>query len=349
MNNLVCSFSSMKYVIIFIALWFVGCSSVGPQNFRLKTNENTTSLGDTVFFEIVNPKNYSINQLTYAVNGKIVPEDYLVLSDLGKHLLSASFFSGDTKITLEQHIDVFADKAPLIYTYELVNTYPHDANAYTQGLEFYKGVLYESTGQYGASTIRKVDFTTGEVLNELKLDASYFGEGLSFYNEQLIQLTWKENIGFVYDPKDFTLLRSFQYNKSKEGWGLCSDENGFYKTDGTEKLWTLHPETFEELRSVDILTNNKYISKVNEMEYVDGLIFANTYQFNKEVVVMIDPQTGVVKGVVDFSGLKEKVTKHSRLDVFNGIAYHPERKTFFVTGKYWDKLFEVKIVNKNKS
>lgn len=330
-------------------IWLAGCSSVGPQHFRLKTNENIASVGDTLFYEIVNPKNHSLNHLTFAINGKTVSDEYTILSELGKHLLTASFSSGDSKIKLEQNIDVFAEEAPKIFTYELVNTYPHDADAYTQGLEFHNGFLYESTGQYGASSLRKIDFLSGKVLNQLKLDASYFGEGLSFYNDQLIQLTWKENIGFVYDPKDFTLLRSFQYHKSKEGWGLCADENHLYKTDGTDKLWTLDPKTFKELRSVEILTNNKYISKVNEMEFVDGLVYANTYQFNKEVVVIIDPQTGVVKGVVDFSGLKEKVTKHPRLDVFNGIAYHPERKTFFVTGKYWDKLFEVKIVNKNKS
>jgi glutamine cyclotransferase len=214
-------------------------------------------------------------------------------------------------------------------------------------LEFYNGYLYESTGQYGNSSLRKIDFTTGEVLDKLELDASFFGEGLSFVNDQLVQLTWKENIGFVYNPDDFTLINSFEYGKSKEGWGLCADKNNLYKTDGTEKLWTLDPETFKEKDFVEILTHNKYINKVNELEYVDGLVYANTYQFNKEVVVIIHPQSGVVKGVVDFSGLKDKVTKHNRLDVFNGIAYHPERNTFFVTGKYWDKLFEVKIIKKN--
>lgn len=346
MNNLVCSISFMKYTLIFMVLILVGCSSVGPQHFRLKTNHNVASVGDTVYYEIVNPKSHSIENLKYAVNGKSIADDYLVISNLGKHLLSATFSSGGTNINLEQNIDVYANEAPEVFTYELVASYPHDPNAYTQGLEFHNGFLYESTGQYGASTLRKIDFTTGKILNELKLDASYFGEGLSFYNDQLIQLTWKENIGFVYNPDDFTLVRSFQYNKSKEGWGLCSDDFHLYKTDGTEKLWTLDPQTFEEEGFVEILTNNKYISKVNELEYVNGLVYANTYQFNKEVVVIIDPQTGVVKGVVDFSGLKEKVTKHARLDVFNGIAYHPQRKSFFVTGKYWDKLFEVKILKK---
>lgn len=349
MNNLVCSFSYMKYFVLFVVFLTFSCSSVGPQHFRLKTNitDNIGALGDTVFYEIINPKNHSINNLSFAVNGSPSINNYSVISELGKHLLTANFSAGDSDIVLEQTIDVFADEAPEIYSYELINTYPHDPNAYTQGLEFFNGILYESTGQYGNSSLRKIDFTTGKVLDKLELDASYFGEGLSFVNNQLVQLTWKENIGFVYNPDDFTLLDSFQYEKSKEGWGICAGENTLYKTDGTEKLWTLDPETFKEKGYVEILTHNKYINKVNELEYVDGLVYANTYQFNKEVVVIIDPQSGVVKGVVDFSGLKEKVTKHNRLDVFNGIAYHPERNTFFVTGKYWDKLFEVKIIKKN--
>ena len=159
-------------------------------------------------------------------------------------------------------------------------------------------------------------------------------------------MTWKENLGFIYDPNNFKLLRSFNYEKSKEGWGLCNDGKVVYKTDGTEKLWKLDPATFEEIDFVDIVTHNKLISKVNELECANGLIYANTYQFNKEVVLIIKPATGQVVGVVDFSGLKEQVTQHPQLDVFNGIAYHPKRNSFFVTGKYWDKLFEVKIVKK---
>jgi len=153
-------------------------------------------------------------------------------------------------------------------------------------------------------------------------------------------------LGFVYDADDLTLTKSFNYNQSPEGWGLCSDSQYLYKTDGSQKLWLLDPETFEEIDSKDIVTHNTFLSKVNELEYVDGLIYANTYQFNKDVMIIIDPKTGIVVGVVDFSGLKEQVRQHNQLDVFNGIAYHPKRKTFFVTGKYWDKLFEVEIFEK---
>ena len=165
-------------------------------------------------------------------------------------------------------------------------------------------------------------------------------------NQKLFQLTWRGNIGFQYNPNNLNVERSFNYQKSKEGWGLCNDGTLVYKTDGTEKLWKLDPITFAENGYVDIVTHNKLISKVNELEYANGLIYANTYQFNKEVVLIIKPATGQVVGVVDFSGLKEQVTQHPPLDVFNGIAYHPKRNSFFVTGKYWDKLFEVEIVKK---
>ena len=273
-------------------------------------------------------------------------KNFAILESLGNHRLVANFTVGDKSFSIREQFTVFADKSPEIYTYKLLNSYPHDKNAYTQGLEFYQGELYESTGQYGLSSIRKTEFTSGKIIQKLPLDASYFGEGLTFINDEAVQLTWKENIGFIYDPTNFKLLRSFNYDKSKEGWGLCNDGTLIYKTDGTEKLWKLDPNTFEENGYVDIVTHNKLISKVNELEYANGLIYANTYQFNKEVVLIIEPGTGQVVGVVDFSGLKEQVTQHTQLDVFNGIAYHPKRNTFFVTGKYWDKLFEVEIVKK---
>ena len=206
--------------------------------------------------------------------------------------------------------------------------------------------LYESTGQYGASSLRKVDYKTGNVVQKLQLDNAYFGEGLTHFNGKIVQLTWKKQLGFVYNMSDFTLEKSFKYTKSPEGWGICTDGKWLYKTDGSQKLWRLDPTTFEELESKDIVTHNTYLSKVNELEFANGLIYGNTYQFSKDVVVIIDPSTGIVQGVVDFSGLKKKVQQHNRLDVFNGIAYHPTRNTFFVTGKYWNKLFEVEIIEK---
>jgi glutamine cyclotransferase len=338
----------MRILCFSLLILLSSCSSISPGHFSLSTNgdKNKLNIGDTLFFSLSNPKKHSLNDLRFSLNGNPIDDQYTIIRSLGNQRLVADFKAADKPFSIRKQFVVFADKAPDIYTYKLINTYPHDKNAYTQGLEFYQGMLYESTGQYGLSSIRKTAFATGEVIQKLPLDASYFGEGLTFINDEAVQLTWKENLGFIYDPNNFKLLRSFNYEKSKEGWGLCNDGKVVYKTDGTEKLWKLDPSTFEEIDFVDIVTHNKLISKVNELEYVNGLIYANTYQFNKEVVLIIKPATGQVVGVVDFSGLKEQLTQYPQLDVFNGIAYHPKRNSFFVTGKYWDKLFEVKIVKK---
>ena len=154
----------------------------------------------------------------------------------------------------------------------------------------------------------------------------------------------KNKIGFVYNKNDFKLIKSFSYQESSEGWGLCNDGEKIYKSDGSEKIWVLDPLNLNELYNISVVTNNKVIKKINELEWFDGKIYANTYQFNKEVAIIIDPSTGKVDGVIDFNGLKKRVKQHPELDVLNGIAYNKKRKTFFVTGKNWDKLFEIKIL-----
>ncbi|MEK9517532.1 MAG: glutaminyl-peptide cyclotransferase, partial [Flavobacteriaceae bacterium] len=218
--------------------------------------------------------------------------------------------------------------------------------AYTQGLEFYRDTLYESTGLKGKSSLRKVDFKTGEVYKQIALDQVYFGEGISILNDKLYQLTWQGNMGFQYQPDQLKMERSFSYQNSKEGWGLCNDRQRLYKSDGTHQIWILDPQTQKEMDKIQVMTDKNALKKINELEWVDGKIYANTYQFKKEVGIIIDPQSGAVEGVIDFSGLKSKVEQVSNLDVLNGIAYHPKRKTFFVTGKNWSKLFEVKILPK---
>ena len=228
-------------------------------------------------------------------------------------------------------------------TYNVISEYTHDKNAYTQGLEFYKNQLYESTGLNGKSTLRKSDYKSGEILNIVNLDYEYFGEGLTVINDKIYQLTWKNNIGIIYDL-DFNEIGTFDYGKSKEGWGLCNDGSFIYKSDGTNKIWVLDPETLQEIRFIEVLTNKSRIKNINELEYIDGKIYANTYQFNRDVVIVINPLNGVVERVIDFSGIRDRVTQKADLDVMNGIAYFDGK--MFVTGKNWDKLFEVKIVSK---
>ena len=189
-----------------------------------------------------------------------------------------------------------------------------------------------------------MDYKTGKVLKNINLANEYFGEGLTILNNRIYQLTWQEGTGFVYDVNTFEKLSSFKYGNSKEGWGLCNNDQTIFKSDGTERIWKLNPETMVEQDYIQVYTNKGKIGRINELEWIHGEIYANIYQ--KDGVAIINPENGAVVGVVDFSPLKKKVTQHDGLDVLNGIAYNPETKTIFVTGKRWDKLFEVEIVEK---
>src|SRR5699024_8979147 len=219
-------------------------------------------------------------------------------SPLGQHSLTALiFYEGDT-ILISKDVVLYAQQKPKVYTYTIKNTYPHDPKAFTQGLEFYEDTLYEGTGMYGVSELRKVDLKTGAVLKRKKLDREYFGEGITILNDKIYQLTWREGMGFIYDVHTFALKDSFAYKKSKEGWGLCNDGKLLYKSDGTDKIWILDPDTLEEKYYINPVTNTALASKVNELEWVDGKIYANTWQ--KDGVLIIDPVTGIVEGVIDF-------------------------------------------------
>jgi glutamine cyclotransferase len=340
----------LLFIAFFNALLLSSCGSVSSKNFSIQFIEAPKIIqeGSSVSWKLHNPSDYVIENLTFKLNNEITADNSITFNEnqLGHHELKASFEVNGKPIEISKNMTVFASKKPVLYGYKIINTYPHDINAYTQGLEFYKDAFYESTGQYGASSLRKVDFKTGKVIQKLPLNNSYFGEGITVVNDQIIQLTWKSKMGFVYDPTTFELVKSFSYNQSLEGWGLCNDGSQLYKSDGSEHIWILDADNQSELGKITAVTNNKVIKNINELEWVDGKIYANTYQFNKEVGIIINPDTGAVEGVIDFSGLKQKVKKHPKLDVLNGIAFHPKRKTFFVTGKNWNKLFEVAIFKK---
>ncbi|MGB0443305.1 MAG: glutaminyl-peptide cyclotransferase [Flavobacteriaceae bacterium] len=334
-------------LVFFAVLLVVGsCSPKQSISYKIvvKTTSKNVRPTDTIHLSLNTLADTKTHQFYW--NDKKLTQPFIVPQTTGEQQVKAIIETENGTKEVTKNIRVFALTSPKAFTYNLINTYPHDINAYTQGLEFVGDTLYESTGQYGASSIRKVDYKTGKIIQKLPLDKAYFGEGMTHINGKIIQLTWKRQLGFVYNASDFSLEKSFKYTKSPEGWGLCTDGKWIYKTDGSQKLWRLDPTSYEELDSKDIVTHNTFLSKVNELEYANGLIYGNTYQFNKDVVVIIDPNTGIVQGVVDFSGLKKRVQQHNRLDVFNGIAYHPKRNTFFVTGKYWDKLFEVEIIEK---
>ena len=272
----------------------------------------------------------------------IIPEDAL----LGDIPTEAAVFIEGKEILATSHLLLLNKTAPRLYTYTLVNEFPHDKQAYTQGLEFDGERLYESTGLKGKSSLRRVNYKTGAIEKQIDLDASYFGEGLTLINGKIIQLTWQENTGFIYDLESMAMERSFTYDQSKEGWGLCNDGTILYKSDGTSKIWTLDAATQKETSHIEVTTHKTILTKINELEWVKGTLYANTYQGQKDVVVIINPENGAVDGIIDFAGLRDKVEQIQDLDVLNGIAYHPKRKTFFITGKNWSKLFEVTLQKK---
>lgn len=263
---------------------------------------------------------------------------------LGEHALQASLFKKGNSEKIEKKLILHAHTKPAIYTYKVIESYPHDPHAFTQGLEFLGDTLYEGTGQYGVSALRKVDLKTGKVLQETKLNRQYFGEGITILNDKVYQLTWREGKGFIYDAQSLKELSSFDYNQSKEGWGLCNDGQYIYKSDGSNKIWRLDPETLKEIDYIVPVTRNAVANRVNELEYINGKIYANTWQ--KDGVLIIDPKTGAVEGIIDFRGLKKKLGNQNKADVLNGIAYHQESNKLYVTGKNWDKLFEVEIIKK---
>ena len=328
-----------------LSVLIAACGTTTKSNFSIKTNSETNiiSNAETLSIELLNPNNRDFDSIQLTLDTKKINTSVdLSAMPLGEKLIKAKVFYDDTFEVVLKKVIVVNSSSPKIYTYEIVNTYPHDITSYTQGLEFHKGELYESTGQYGESKLRKLDYKNGAVLKNIQLSNAYFGEGLSVLNDKIYQLTWKEGRGLVYDVNSFEQIETFNYGQSKEGWGLCNDGQKFYKSDGSEYLWFLNPKTLAEEGSLQAYTNKGKLTNLNELEWVDGKIYANRYQ--KNGVAIINPQNGAIEAVIDFKALKSKVTKHQGLDVLNGMAYNPKTKTLFVTGKRWDKLFEVKII-----
>lgn len=229
-----------------------------------------------------------------------------------------------------------------VYTYEIKNTYPHDRAAFTQGLIFRDGYLWESTGQYGSSSLRQVELTTGRVLRSVPVAREFFAEGMTVFNGKVYQLTWQEKRAFVYDAKDFRRIGEFKYEG--EGWGLTHDGESLVMSDGTSTLRFLDPETFAVRRAVRVADGARPVAQLNELEYVRGEIFANVWQEDR--VARIDPKTGHVTGWINLRGILPARDAHGDEDVLNGIAYDEAGDRLFVTGKLWPKLFEIRLIKK---
>jgi len=226
-----------------------------------------------------------------------------------------------------------------VYSYELVNTWHHDPEAFTQGLQFYNGYLYESTGLNGRSSLRRVELKTGKVLQKIDIPNEYFAEGMTILNGKIYQLTYQTHTGFIYDLKTFEKLGSWQYEG--EGWGLTNDGKELIMSNGSNKINFLDPSSLSITRTIEVFEEGYSLENLNELEYIKGEIYANIWQTDR--VVRIDPVTGKVIAWVDLSGLLMPQERTEKVDVLNGIAYDEKEESIFVTGKLWPKLFEIKL------
>ncbi|MEC4005851.1 glutaminyl-peptide cyclotransferase [Flavobacterium sp. SUN052] len=346
--------------LIFLAsLTIVSCRNTSEIFFSI--NEDALkaqySPNESLKLEVLNLKNKEIDSVVYSINNKKIgavkgAEKLLFpLKDqkLGYQNLKANiYFEGQKEID-SSRVELISDITPKVLSYTIVNTYPHDHQAYIEGLEFYKDTLYEATGNgegndtgiRGISSMRKVDYKTGKVLKKIEYPQEIFGEGISILNGKIYQLTYKQNECYVYDVNTFKKLKTLPYYKPMEGWGMTNDGKNLYYNDGSEKIHIIDPETFQQVDYLNVYSGSSKIPNINELEWVDGKIYSNIYQ--KDFIIVINPKNGAVEALLDLSDLKNKITKLADVDVLNGIAYNPKTKTFFVTGKNWDKMFEIKI------
>ena len=231
-----------------------------------------------------------------------------------------------------------AEPTPVSYTYEVINMYPHDPNAFTQGLVIDEGVLYEGTGLNGESSLRRVDLETGDVLQIHELSSEFFGEGITVFGDKIIQLTWQSQTGFVYDKDSFELLQNFSY--STEGWGITTDGTQLIMSDGTANLYFLDPETFQTIGQIEVRDGSAPVTNLNELEYINGEVYANVWMTNR--IAIISPHTGQVTGWIDLTGIYNPENNNPN-SVLNGIAYDSEGDRLFVTGKLWSQLFQIRL------
>jgi glutamine cyclotransferase len=341
------------YFYLCSLLALAGCtnSSTNQSAYFLSPEAGTSvSVGDEVKLQLRFPDGKSADSVVYFVDDvrfSAVKDSQLVVfstttAKIGSRLFTAKVYSGGEAEELSTNVLIKPAQAPEQFSYKVVGTFAHDTSSYTQGLEFHDGMLYESDGEYGSSSLRKVELKTGKVLKKQDLANEVFAEGLSILGDKLVQLTWQENVGLVYNKNSFVLQGQFPYQNSREGWGLCNNGERFYKSDGTNQIYLLNKDTYQEEGFIEVYNNQGPVDQLNELEFIDGKIYANVYQTDK--IVIIDPKTGAVTGEIDLSGILQPKDRYANTDVLNGIAYDSAGKKLYVTGKNWAKLFQIILV-----
>jgi glutamine cyclotransferase len=259
---------------------------------------------------------------------------------VGKNILKVTLYHKEGKEIHTVSVILLSDITPATYNYRVIQQYPHDNNAYTQGLLYHDGILYESTGLEGKSSVRMVNLITGELILKTNLENQFFGEGIALYKNCIYQITYKSQVGFVYDKKTLQLIRRFNY-PIKEGWGLTSDNTNLIMSDGSAQLFFLEPEYFTQVDQIEVFDNKGMVTYLNELEYINGKVLANVYGESR--IVIINPLNGKITGQINLEKLIPKGFKDDINTVLNGIAYNPRTRHIYITGKNWPVLYELEI------
>ncbi|MBF7092384.1 glutaminyl-peptide cyclotransferase [Flavobacterium sp. ALJ2] len=340
---------------ILLGITLIGCKETKKEENSIFSFDDSNFpahflTNQSVSLGITNPNSKQIDSIVYFVNDKKagtvkgINKLSFELKDqkLGYQKLKALVYFGGENSEATSRIELVSNIQPKLLKYKIINTYPHDAKSFTQGLEFFRDTLYESTGQKGDSYFRKYDYKTGKVYKEITLDNKYFGEGITIINNKLYQLSWQEKTGFIYNINTLKLEKTFTYEKDIQGWGMTNDGKYIYQSDGTEKIWKMDPETQKMIDYINVYSGSSKIKAINELELINGKFYVNVFQ--KDAIAVVNQTSGTVEGILDMSALRKQLAPSITIDdVLNGIAYNPKTKTIFVTGKNWDKMFEITV------
>ncbi len=359
----------LKYTLAFsIIINFNNCKTTNTNNTDTGRTENSLKTsrvaslkspekdqvfvcGDTIQIRLsFRKKNIVIDSIRYYANNEYITTEkadfgfiYWISENAGvgqNNVKTVIFYNDSLKESHAVSFILLSDIIPETYSYKVINKYPHDENAYTQGLVYDNGFLYEGTGKTGQSSLRKVDIQTGTPVKKIDLDQHIFGEGIVIINDNIYQITYKTQIGFIYNKHSLDLIRKFDY-QIQEGWGLTTDGKKIFMSDGSANLYLIDFEYFTQIGQIEVFNHNGIVSNLNELEYINGKIFANVYGETK--IVIIDPGTGKITGELNLENLMPPGSRNNLDKVLNGIAYNYDNNHIYITGKYWPVLYEIEI------
>ncbi|HUX55634.1 MAG TPA: glutaminyl-peptide cyclotransferase [Bacteroidales bacterium] len=365
-----------KYIISLFVLilitWTLSCSGRSGKNIEADSKPVSVANGEVAIklIKIISPEEntgFKLNDpvkvilaienskklpdsVIISFNGKVVttlksePWEYSVppvftVTTGRKSLKVTAYKGGKPHTTITRFMIIYSDIIPKRNGYKVVNSYPHDSQAFTEGLVYDNGLLFESTGQETSSSLREVELETGKIIRQLNLDASLFGEGIALYQDRIYQVTYTSKVGFIYEKSTFNIINKIYY--PTQGWGITTIDNNIIMSDGTNVLYFFEPEMFTVVSRIEVYDNEMKIDSLNELEYINGEIWANIWM--TDLIVRIDPVSGKVIAYIDLKGLLSNSERKADTDVLNGIAYDPVGKRIFVTGKNWPNLFEIRI------